>query len=77
MEENNQKTIFLSKLESFTFGEKDVAKDEDKVGSDLERLEGKFIISGQRRSIKAVVLVHNHSHPHVLLLKKSNDKWDL
>ena len=53
--------------------EKEPGREKDAI----RRLEAKFAQSGQRRSAFAVILVHNHGHPHVLLLKSDNNSWDL
>jgi len=32
---------------------------------------------GLQRSVEAVLLVHNHGHPHILLLQKANQTFTL
>jgi cleavage and polyadenylation specificity factor subunit 5 len=39
-----------------------------KVLSPIEKLAKRYESEGMRRTVSAVVLVHVHSHPHVLLL---------
>jgi len=40
----------------------------------LDRLRLKFDVQGLRRTVGAVLLVHMHSHPHVLLLQRKSDQ---
>lgn len=39
----------------------------------FNRMETKYMQEGLRRSCEGVILVHLHSHPHVLLLSDHND----
>jgi hypothetical protein len=41
----------------------------NKDENEYNRLESKFTQSGMRRSVFAALIVHNHDHPHLLLLQ--------
>ena len=57
-------------LSSYSFGPKDAQMEPDKsVPERMARLEREYNMWGMRRSVDAVLLVHDHAHPHVLLLQ--------
>eukprot|EP00300_Choanocystis_sp_HF-7_P008799 c1611_g1_i1.p1 GENE.c1611_g1_i1~~c1611_g1_i1.p1 ORF type:complete len:278 (+),score=53.00 c1611_g1_i1:35-835(+) len=57
-------------IDEYTFGTKEAPRKRDlSVRASLERLEAKVKAQGMRRTVLAVVLVHLHSFPHVLLLR--------
>lgn len=43
----------------------------------FQRLNDEFITLGQRQSFEAVLLVHDHGHPHILLLQLANNFFKL
>lgn len=43
----------------------------------LRRLESDYEESGMRRSVEAVMVVHQHNHPHVLMLQIANSFFKL
>eukprot|EP00667_Euglena_gracilis_P022250 EG_transcript_24686 len=59
-------------LVNYTFATKDARseKDSDPL-AELQRLKVKFLAQGLRRTVAAVLLVHQRGHPHVLLLQGS------
>ncbi|CAG9465352.1 unnamed protein product [Pedinophyceae sp. YPF-701] len=63
---------------NYKFGTKD-AKEEKPGGPDArwQRRREAYETSGVRRTVKAVVLVHVHSHPHVLVLVDQRGIADL
>ena len=66
----SQPTIDIYPIENYTFGSKSIKLDKDiNVKSRLERLQENYIKRGIRRTVEAILLVHNHGHPHVLLLQ--------
>eukprot|EP01061_Rhynchopus_euleeides_P014435 TRINITY_DN25014_c1_g1_i1.p2 TRINITY_DN25014_c1_g1~~TRINITY_DN25014_c1_g1_i1.p2 ORF type:complete len:204 (+),score=68.24 TRINITY_DN25014_c1_g1_i1:121-732(+) len=66
-----QVSVSLMPLEQFTFGLKDAVDMKDQsTALRLERMKKKFDAQGMRRSVDAVILVHQHNHPHVLILQQ-------
>ncbi|KAL6049464.1 Pre-mRNA cleavage factor Im subunit 2, variant 2 [Balamuthia mandrillaris] len=73
-----QKTIYLYSLEKFTFGKKEAQLEKDSsVAARLARMEQKYDKEGMRRTVAGVLLVHQHNHPHVLLLQIGNTFFKL
>lgn len=44
---------------------------------DRHRHGSRYKEEGLQRHVQAVILVHHHSHPHVLLLQGPNDSFNL
>ena len=64
---------FILLLENYTFGAKDAQPEEDSsVAARLKRLENDYETQGMRRTVEAVMVVHQHNHPHVLMLQIAN-----
>ena len=63
--------INLYNLESnYTFGIKDALLEKDtSVSARLQRMKTNYEQEGMRRSVEGIMLVHQHNHPHVLLLQ--------
>lgn len=60
-------------IENYTFGTKDAQPEEDpSVAARLKRLENDYEAHGMRRTVEAVLVVHQHDHPHVLMLQIAN-----
>lgn len=60
-------------IENYTFGTKDAQPEEDpSVAARLKRLENDYEAQGMRRTVEAVLVVHQHDHPHVLMLQIAN-----
>ncbi|ORY98799.1 Cleavage/polyadenylation specificity factor subunit 5 [Syncephalastrum racemosum] len=65
--------VTLYPLENYTFGTKDAQLEEDpSVAARLKRLENDYDAHGMRRMVEAVLVVHQHNHPHVLMLQIAN-----
>jgi len=64
-------TLNLYNLESnYTFGIKEPLMEKDtSVADRLARMKQNYENEGMRRSVEGVMLVHQHNHPHVLLLQ--------
>ncbi|KAI8576892.1 hypothetical protein K450DRAFT_254792 [Umbelopsis ramanniana AG] len=63
----------LYPLANYTFGVKEAQPEEDpSVHARLKRLQNDFEEHGMRRSVEAVLVVHEHNHPHVLMLQIAN-----
>jgi cleavage and polyadenylation specificity factor subunit 5 len=57
-------------LTNYTFGIKDPLYEKDSsVLARFQRMRDEFNTIGMRRSVEAVLLVHEHNLPHVLLLQ--------
>lgn len=65
------KSVLLYDLESFKFGTKEPKPEKDGTAEQRSsRIMEHFAKRGMRRSVEAVLLVHRHSHPHILLLRQ-------
>jgi len=63
-------TLNLYGLENYTFGVKDPLREKDtSVVARLARMKQNYEQEGMRRSVEGVMVVHQHNHPHVLLLQ--------
>ena len=66
----NARSLFPA---NYTFGAKDAQPEEDtSVQGRLERLERDYQQTGIRNTVEAVIVVHEHRHPHVLMLQIAN-----
>ena len=62
--------VNLYPLTNYTFGTKDPIFEKDpSVPARFQRMRDEFEKIGMRRSVEAVLLVHEHGLPHVLLLQ--------
>lgn len=62
--------VKLYPLSNYTFGTKDPMYEKDRtVEARFNRMREDFEKFGMRRSVEAVLLVHEHNLPHVLLLQ--------
>lgn len=65
-----ERTILTYPLTNYTFGTKDALYERDSsVQARFQRMREEFTTMGMRRSVEAVLLVHEHNLPHVLLLQ--------
>jgi Nucleotide hydrolase len=65
-------------LSNYTFCTKDAQPEEHKnIADRLRAMEREYNERGMRRSVEAVLLLHNHGHPHVLLLQLSQNFFKL
>eukprot|EP00842_Homolaphlyctis_polyrhiza_P006856 jgi/Hompol1/75/HPOL_004285-RA len=63
-------TVPLYHLSGYTFGVKDAQPDEDvTMPARLNRLQAEYEETGMRVTVEGLMLVHDHGHPHVLLLQ--------
>ncbi|KAI8833152.1 hypothetical protein HDU80_001582 [Chytriomyces hyalinus] len=70
---NISSTCSLHALSGYSFGVKDAQLDEDHSNAQrMARLHSEFTTMGMRRTVEAVLLVHEHGHPHVLMLQIAN-----
>ena len=76
-------TIFLAKLyeprdsseplSNFTFSTKEAQPEEDpSVAARLQRLQNNYEDFGMRRTVEGILVVHDHGHPHILMLQIAN-----
>jgi len=57
-------------LSNYTFGQKGVQPEDDpSVEARMLRIENEFHLYGMRRTVEAILLCHDHGHPHILLLQ--------
>lgn len=69
-EMNDVKDVCLYPLNNYTFGTKEPLFEKDSsVPARFARMRDEFEKIGMRRSVEAVLLVHEHNLPHVLLLQ--------
>ncbi|VDO61132.1 unnamed protein product, partial [Onchocerca flexuosa] len=67
---NIDRAINLYPLTNYTFGTKDPQAERDhSVQARFQRMREEYEKIGMRRSVEGVLLVHEHSLPHVLLLQ--------
>nr|XP_045621785.1 cleavage and polyadenylation specificity factor subunit 5-like [Procambarus clarkii] len=60
----------LYPVTNYTFGSKDALVERDaSVSARFQRMREEFDKTGMRRSVEAVLLVHEHGLPHLLLLQ--------
>ncbi|GAA5834334.1 hypothetical protein JCM9279_004287 [Rhodotorula babjevae] len=63
-------TLTLYPLSNYPFASKDQQLEEDpSVVARLQRLEHDYEQFGMRRTVEGIMLVHEHGHPHVLLIQ--------
>ncbi|EME43640.1 hypothetical protein DOTSEDRAFT_54398 [Dothistroma septosporum NZE10] len=68
-----QPAVRLYPLSNYTFGTKETQPEEDASVKDrLKRLEEYYEKHGMRRSCEAILVCHEHNHPHVLMLQIAN-----
>ncbi|KAI8052269.1 Cleavage/polyadenylation specificity factor subunit 5 [Syncephalis plumigaleata] len=68
----------LYPLANYTFGSKDAQPEEDSsVQARMDRLERDYRQQGMRHTVEAIILVHEHNHPHVLMLQVTNSFFKL
>ncbi|KAG0951780.1 hypothetical protein G6F57_003611 [Rhizopus arrhizus] len=68
----------LYPLENYTLATKEAQPEEDQsVSARLRRLEADYNQHGMRRSVEAVLVVHQHNHPHVLMFQIANSFFKL
>ena len=68
----------LNALSCYSFGTKEAMPEKDmSTMAFLERLRNEYKAKGMRTTVEAVLLVHEHDHPHVLLLQIANTFYKL
>ncbi|CAG8459130.1 6876_t:CDS:2 [Funneliformis geosporum] len=71
-------TVTLYPLVNYTFGTKEAQPEEDpSVAARLQRLQNDYEMTGMRRTVEGVLVVHEHNHPHVLMLQIANSFFKL
>ncbi|PWN99555.1 cleavage and polyadenylation specificity factor, 25 kDa subunit [Tilletiopsis washingtonensis] len=69
----SQSIISLHPLSAYTFTVKEQQPEEDaSVAARLQRLQNNYEDFGMRRTTEAVLVVHEHGHPHVLMIQIAN-----
>lgn len=70
--------VQLYNINNYTFGTKQRKMEKDtSVNARLNRMKERFEEEGMRTSVDAVLLVHEHNHPHILLLQIGNTFFKL
>mmetsp|Transcript_3608 Transcript_3608/g.6131 ORF Transcript_3608/g.6131 Transcript_3608/m.6131 type:complete len:125 (-) Transcript_3608:466-840(-) len=65
-------------ITNFKFGQKSAKVEKDtSVSARMSRMRNKYETEGPRRSVEAVLVVHQHNHPHILLLQAGNSYFKL
>ncbi|KAK9842055.1 hypothetical protein WJX81_006462 [Elliptochloris bilobata] len=73
-----QTAVTLYPVGNYNFGVKAPIIDKDATFEEaLARMQQKYAREGARRSVEAVLLVHEHHHPHVLLLQVGSSFFKL
>lgn len=66
-------TITLYPLSNYSFSTKPAQLEQDfSVNARLQRLQTDYEKYGLRRTVEGLLVVHEHGHPHVLLLQVAN-----
>ncbi|ORX80343.1 cleavage and polyadenylation specific factor 5 [Anaeromyces robustus] len=74
----SQSTVSLYSLDNYKFEVKESQPEEDpSVAARLNRLQNEYEKEGIRRTVEGVLVVHEHNHPHVLLLQIANTFFKL
>eukprot|EP00992_Anisonema_acinus_P003876 TRINITY_DN14261_c0_g1_i1.p1 TRINITY_DN14261_c0_g1~~TRINITY_DN14261_c0_g1_i1.p1 ORF type:complete len:227 (-),score=34.04 TRINITY_DN14261_c0_g1_i1:46-726(-) len=77
-ENTTEKKMDLYNLSNYTFSMKDQQEEKDQTSTAfLQRLRDRFELEGTRKTVEAILLVHQHNHPHVLLLQLGNNHFKL
>ncbi|KAL3136072.1 Pre-mRNA cleavage factor Im subunit 2 [Trebouxia sp. C0010 RCD-2024] len=77
MASSGQSALAVYPVTSYNFGQKDNKHEKDISNQDrFARLQHKYNQEGLRKSVEGILLVHQHNHPHVLLLQVSS-AWKL
>ncbi|MCO5549027.1 hypothetical protein L7F22_002493 [Adiantum nelumboides] len=67
---STQQTLTLHPLSAYTFTTKAAQPEEDpSVAARLQRLQNNYEDYGIRRTVEGVLVVHDHGHPHVLMIQ--------
>ncbi|KAL2918038.1 hypothetical protein HK105_202452 [Polyrhizophydium stewartii] len=70
--------VLLFPLSNYSFGTKDPQADEDKTtDARLVRLQSEYETQGMRTTVEGVLVVHEHGHPHILMLQIANSFYKL
>lgn len=70
--------VNLHNIHNYTFGSKERHIEKDtSVNARLARMKETFQEEGRRRTVDAILLVHEHNHPHILLLQIGNTFFKL
>ena len=65
--------VVLHNIENFNIGLKASGKEKDTaISARLQRMKERYDQEGLRRTVDAVIVVHQHSHPHVLILQQGS-----
>lgn len=66
--------IALPDLDGINFGTKEARPEKDaSIDARVARMAQRYQERGLRRTVEALVLVHSHGHPHVLLLRQGTE----
>ncbi|GAA5964325.1 hypothetical protein JCM21900_001844 [Sporobolomyces salmonicolor] len=71
-------SLTIYPLSNYSFATKEPQlEDEPTVNARLQRLEEDYEQYGMRRTVEGLLIVHEHGHPHVLLLQVANTFFKL
>ena len=64
---------YLTSRGSPCFSTKEAQPEEDpSVSARLQRLQNNYEDFGMRRTVEGILVVHDHGHPHILMLQIAN-----
>ena len=67
------RNLFNLILALITHSTKEAQPEEDpSVSARLQRLQNNYEDFGMRRTVEGVLVVHDHGHPHILMLQIAN-----
>jgi cleavage and polyadenylation specificity factor subunit 5 len=65
-------------LSGYSFDQKEAQPEEDPtVAARLNRLQAEYDLHGMRTTVEAILVVHEHGHPHILMLQIANSFFKL
>jgi cleavage and polyadenylation specificity factor subunit 5 len=68
-------TVIFNLETNYNIGVGAMLREKDQsFGAKFERMRHKYETQGTRRTVAAAMVVHVHSHPHVLLLQRKSDQ---
>lgn len=57
---------------SYSFGKEEKKEKEQSLTSKLARLKDSYEKEGLRKAVEGIIIIHDHGHPHILLLQDNN-----
>lgn len=74
-----QSSITVYALQNYTFGSKDASSDLDPIlpSKQIDQLYQHYSVKGMKTSVEAILIVHDHQHPHLLMIQNAAGQLSL